>query len=149
MQCGYSTLSHRTHFRSVCVCVCVCVCNTQMPMLPKITLRRHKLASAFLSSSLISLQSGGWSGLQHSMLTTRATRKSGSNNRQVHEAHQLHGRAVAPVPSQQPHCPLREEVSGILVATLLHWPLLPPPVCTPVSLHKWRVTESKESLSPQ
>lgn len=120
-RCSVDTpLSPRTHFRSVCVCVC----NTQIPMLPKLTLRRHKLASAFLSSSLISLQSGGWSGPQHFMLSTTATSKSGSNNRQVHEAQQLHGRAVTPVPSQQRHCPLRgEELSGILVATLL--PLSP------------------------
>ena len=122
MQCGYSTLSHRPHFSSVCVCVCVC--NTQTPMLPKITLRRHKLASAFLSSSLISLQSGGWSGPQHSMLSTTAMRKGASNNRQLHEAHQLRGRAVAPVPRRQPHCPLHgEELSGILVTALL--PLAP------------------------
>lgn len=89
MRCGCSALSHITHFRRVCAHACI-----QTPMLPKSTQKRHELSSAFLSSSLISPQSGGWSGPQDSMVSTRATRatrKSGSNNRQVYEVHQLLG----------------------------------------------------------
>lgn len=144
MRCGCSALSHITHFRRVCAHA-----RIQTPMLPKSTQKRHKLASAFLSSSLISPQSGGWSGPQDSMVSTRATRATrkvaATTGRFMRSTSYL--AVVAPVPGQQPHRPLHGEgLSGIPVATLL--PLAPatsacPPSCLTAQM------ESEEPLSPQ
>lgn len=121
MQYGHFTLSHIMHFSRVCVCVCV-------PTLPQKHPERYKLAPASLSFSLITPQSGGWSGPQASIVSTWATKSPQEEQQRQQAVHMAPQGALAmSVESHshghlcQSHVLLQQPRQAHLVHQLLSW----------------------------